>query len=218
MKKKHLLFLAAVLTACAMTLTFTACGGSDDDDNGGSGGGGGGTSSGQWYIPQNSISSKLNDLSEGINEYGNTMTQSDFFDEYGNFYFPTMPIDWSSGILPGTPAEWNTDGLAAIHIISDNTLEACFNPRTYKLGCSGAAGKTLLFKMDMGFVGQLGRYAEYTCIYTYHSIGSGFWFGDEYEGVFEFNRANGQLYLSGGGYWVQYDPNEVHYGTVKRSY
>lgn len=35
MKKKHLLFLASVLTVCAMTLTFTACGGSDDDDNGG---------------------------------------------------------------------------------------------------------------------------------------------------------------------------------------
>lgn len=211
--KKHFLFLAMALLASAMTFTLTACGG--DDDSGSSGSGSGSSSSGRWYIPSKAISQKVNELSEGINSYGNGMLQTDFFDSYGEFEFPQFRrVETNNGIIYAYPSEWKSEGLAAIHFINDNTIEACFTPRTYQLGSSGTTGKTLLYEMDMGFVGMLGVYASYTRLYTIYSDGSGFWFSDGEEIFCEFNYANGQLYMNGGGSWVQYDPNQVHYGNV----
>lgn len=212
--KKHFLFSITLLMACAMLFSFAACGGSDSDgdDNGGSGG----NASSGWYIGSNTISNKINELSEGINLYNSSMTQSDFFASNGQFFFPQYGLETTGNTLAAYPSEWTSNGLAAIHIINDNTLEACFNGRTWKYGSSGTSGLTLLYVMDMGYVGMVGRYAEYTKLYTYYPEGNGFWFWDEYEGVYEFNFVNGQLYMNGGGTWVKYNPTETYYGNVKR--
>lgn len=212
--KKHFLLLTTLLMACAMVFSFTACGG-DDDGGSGSGSGGGSSSYGRWYIPSNAISQKVNELSEGVNSYGNGMYQSDFFQSDGEFEFPRFHRgERNDGIMYAYPSEWKSEGLAAIHFINDNTIEACFTPRTYQLGSSGTTGKTLLYTLDMGFVGMLGVYASYTRLFTIYSDGNSFWFSDGEEVFCEFNYVNGQLYMNGGGTWVQYDPNQVHQGYV----
>lgn len=204
---------------CGMMLVsgFTACGGggdSDDDDRGGGGGSGYGYS-GQWYIPSDAISQKVNTISEDINSYGNGMLQADFFESDGKFVFPQFRREErNDGVAYGYPVDWGNYGLAAIHFISDNTIEACFSPEIWKKGSSGTTGKTLLYEMDMGFVGYLSVCASYTKLYTIYPDGNGFWFGDENEGVFEFNDANGRLYMNGGSTWVEYNPYEYHKGNV----
>lgn len=204
---------------CGMMLVsgFTACGGggdSDDDDRG-SGGGSGYGYSGQWYIPSDAISQKVNTISEDINSYGNGMLQADFFESDGKFVFPQFRREErNDGVAYGYPVDWGNYGLAAIHFISDNTIEACFSPEIWKKGSSGTTGKTLLYEMDMGFVGYLSVCASYTKLYTIYPDGNGFWFGDENEGVFEFNDANGRLYMNGGSTWVEYNPYEYHKGNV----
>lgn len=219
--KKIFYFLSMTLMAFALVFSFSSCGGDDDNGNGSGGNNGGerldnGLTSG-WYIPSNTISSKINQLNEGINSYGSGMSQSDFIAANGEFSFPRV---YSDSYIAATPTEWNTEGLAAIRIINSNTLEAYFAPTTWKVGSSGTSGRTLLYSMDMGFVGILGSYASYSRFYTYFPLsvdGSSFWFGDENEGVFEFSIVNGQLYRNGGSTWEKYDPTIIYNGGVSNN-
>ena len=208
--KKIFYFLSMTLMAFAFVFTFSSCGGDDDSGSGNSS-----SSNDRWYIPSDAISQKVNSLSEGINSYGNGMYQSDFFQSNGVFEFPQFRREErDDGIIYGYPTDWESYGLAAIHFINDNTIEACFAPMTYKMYSSGTTGKTLLYTLDMGFVGMLGVYASYTRLFTIYHDDDGFWFSDGEEVFYEFNYDNGQLYMNGGGTWVQYDPNQVHHGSV----
>ena len=216
--KKHLLFVAMTLVVFAMVFLFSACGGSGSDDVNNGGSSGSGINSG-WYIAENTVQSKVNDLSNMANEWI-TDGITNFFDSYGQLHFDSHNVQQGNTIIAKAGwVEWEsgTDRLVAIHIINNNTLEAYFGGTTYRLYASGASGKQLLFAVNLGSViGTVGFYADYKRIYTYDYIDKNrFFFGLGTDGVYEeFNTVNGQLYQNGGGTWSKFDPSSVYQGNV----
>lgn len=209
-----------MLVAMAIPL-MTGCGG-DDGDNGGSGNG----SNSGWYIPDNFISTKIENLSNAANQWIEDGFTG-YFDDRGQLqnggydafrgeytYDGKKIVIQEAGFEEDESVTWR---LIAIHIINDNTLEAFFGAATYRLGASGAQGKQLLFTTNFGsIVGSTGYYAHSKRLYTYDYIDKNrFFFGKGSDGVYEeFNMLNGQLYQNGGSVWVKFDPTTVYQGKV----
>ena len=210
--------LIGFLLMAVMSFGMVACGGDSDDDDSGGGGGGGSSMSGKWYINSTTIPDKANDISstlKGCVQAGYTNSSS-YFDSDGKLHFFSYVI----GNTAYAGEEVETVGrLISIHIINNNMLEAFFDGRTYKLYGSGAAGKQLLYSINVGSIlGTVGIYAESSRYYTYYSDGDSFWFGDENIGIFEFANYNGELYENGGGKWVEYDPMSTYNATYDAYY
>lgn len=223
--KKYIFSWMAIFTIAFVCVGMTACGGSDNDDGGSGSGGSGNSGISGWYIPDNYITTKIDNLSKSFNEWIENGFDG-YFDDSGqlrNMGYNVLEGYTLDGVkivrqMQGFEEDESVSGkLIAIHFINDNTLEAFFGAATYRLGASGAQGKQLLFTTNFGsIVGSTGYYAQSKRLYTYDYIDKNrFFFGKGSDGVYEeFNMVNGQLYQNGGSVWVKFDPTAVHQGKV----
>lgn len=217
--KKYIFSWMAIFTIAFVCVGMTACGGSDNDDGGSGSGGSGNSGISGWYIPENYITTKIDNLSKSFNEWIENGFDG-YFDDRGQLRNMGYLVDMGSYKVQMASFEEDesvTWRLIAIHFVNDNTLEAFFGAATYRLEASGAQGKQLLFTTNFGsIVGSTGYYAHSKRLYTYDYIDKNrFFFGKGSDGVYEeFNMVNGQLYQNGGSVWVKFDPTAVHQGKV----